>query len=254
MKALLILTIVVCPLMVSSPAVLARDAQLDTPTEKKTGSPPAEWDVIVLKNGNCIKGLIVDENEDRTVVDCPSILENRFYKAKISNDAIATVLRLTERQREAVRQQRQAREKAERAAQAHVTMRPQSPTPINTPMVVPRAAGAAASSGGARSVGIGGGLSGGFSGGAYSRAGMGAAGMGGGGFGGVAGGGFGGMGPGMGGGGYGGMGGGMMGGGVIFTNIMQLFVPVNHALVGEVEPVIGLTGQTIGGMRGGVRR
>jgi len=43
--------------------------------------------------------------------------------------------------------------------------------------------------------------------------------------------------------------GGMMGGGMgggTFSNIMQLFMPVNHALVGEVEPVIGLTGQ-IGG-------
>jgi hypothetical protein len=49
------------------------------------------------------------------------------------------------------------------------------------------------------------------------------------------------------------MGGGMMGGmgGMAqFQNIMQLFQPVNHALVGEVEPVIGLTGQ-IGQTQGG---
>ena len=42
---------------------------------------------------------------------------------------------------------------------------------------------------------------------------------------------------------YGSYGGGRAGG-VPFTNIMQLFVPVDHALVGETEPVIGLGGRT----------
>ena len=62
MKTLLILTITICSLMLSSPAVLAREAQLDAPKEETLGNPPVEWDVIVLKNGNRIKGLIVDEN------------------------------------------------------------------------------------------------------------------------------------------------------------------------------------------------
>jgi len=43
-------------------------------------------------------------------------------------------------------------------------------------------------------------------------------------------------------GGYGGYG----AAGAPFSNIMQLFVPVNHALVGETEPVIGLGGRTAG--------
>jgi len=47
------------------------------------------------------------------------------------------------------------------------------------------------------------------------------------------------------------MGGGMGGGGgMTFSNIMELFMSVDHYLVGEVEPVIGLSGQLGGGTTG----
>jgi len=250
MRTLLILTMTVCSLMLHAPAVLAREAQLDAPKEETLGNTPVEWDVIVLKNGNRIKGLIVDENENETVVDCPSVQKNRFYTAGINKNNIATILRLTSQQRESVRQKREALNQAERTTQTDSTSRLPSSAPTNTPVVVPRAAGAIPSTGGARAAGLGGGLGGGFSGSTYGRAGIGGAGMGGVGAAGM-GGGFGGM-PG----GMGGMGGGFggMGGAVIFSNIMQLFVPVNHALVGEVEPVIGLSGQTFGTQRQSLAR
>ncbi len=79
--------------------------------------------------------------------------------------------------------------------------------------------------------------------------GIGGQGVGGGGMGGAMGQGYGGVGyGGMGGQGVGGMGyGGMGAGGAGFTNITQLFMPVDHALVGELEPVIGLGGVTQSG-------
>jgi type II secretory pathway component GspD/PulD (secretin)/tetratricopeptide (TPR) repeat protein len=97
----------------------------------------------------------------------------------------------------------------------------------------------------------GGGGSYGGGGGTYGGGGMGGYGGGMGGYGGGMGGyggGMGGMGGGMG--GYGGGMGGMGGGGGTFSNIMQLFQNVDHQLVGEVEPVIGLSGQLGAGTTG----
>jgi len=229
MKTLLMLTVTVCSLILVPPLVLAKEVQPEAPTVGNLQKSPAEWDVVVLKNGNRIEGLIVEETENRTVLDCPSVRKNRFYSAKISGDDIVRILRLSSRQREATRQQRLAQENTQRAAQAATATRPQLSAPTNVPKAVPGTAGAAPSFGGGFG---GGGMAGGYGAGAM--------------------GGMGGMGGGMG--GMGGMGGGMggmggMGGGVTFSNIMQLFVPVNHALVGEVQPVIGLSGRTFGGQR-----
>jgi hypothetical protein len=210
------------------------------------------WDVIVLKNGNRIEGWIVKEDDEKALLERHSSGRNRFYTAGISKTQIARIIRLAPEVREAQRQQR----RAEKAAEAQAASQPRpnvaaqaQPQRAMGPRGNVSAARAAALAGATRasygatpySTGLGGGYgatgygAAGYGGAGYGAGGYGAGGYGAGGFGGGA----------YGAGGYGGgYGGGFGGGGaVIFSNILQLCQPVDHRLVGEVEPVIGLGGQ-----------
>ncbi len=270
MKTWLVFIITLCLVILTSQFALADDepgkasvSQLQ-PRSARTenvANHTEAWDVVVLKNGNRIEGLIIEEDENKAVVERPSARKDRFYTAAVSKNDIAEILRLAPELRTSLRKQRtQPADQARHVALTQAARRRHpSPRPIETRGylrtgrarqsssraamaavggVNPVARSAGAFGGGGRG-GLGGGGLGGFGGGGLG--GFGGGGLGGGGLGGVGGGGLGGGG--LGGGGRGGMGGGMGGGGVTFSNIMQLFTPVNHALVGEVEPVIGLTGQ-----------
>jgi|GEM_PF-2163695 len=223
--------------------------------EAGSESTRAKWDIIVLKNGNRIEGWIVKEDDEKALLERRSSGGDRLYTAGISKTQIARIIRLAPEARKAQRQQR----RAERAAKAQAASqprrnvaaqsRPQRAMEQRANLV--SAARAAAIAGATRagygaapySTGLGGGYgaTAGYGSSGYGAAGYGAGGYGAGGYGA---GGFGGGAYGAGGYGGGGFGGG--GGAVIFSNILQLCQPVNHRLVGEVEPVIGLGGQRAG--------
>ena len=257
MKTVRMTIATVCLLILFSPFVFADEeperhssGQLRAASagaEARFESAPGEWDVIVLKNGKRIQGLIVKEDEDKAVLERRSAAGNRFYTAGISKTDIARIFRLAPEVRESRQQEIQAQETAE----AGVTSQPKlnaaaqpSPQRARAGRTGAEAASVAAPQaratramygGGPYSAGFGGGYgAGGYGAGGYGAGGYGAGGYGAGGFGGGA----------YGAGGYGGgYGGGFGGGMVIFSNILQLCQPVDHALVGEVEPVIGLSGQ-----------
>jgi hypothetical protein len=213
-------------------------------TREDPASSPAEWDVVVLKSGGRIEGLIVKEDGKQAVVERPSAAKDRFYTASINKKDVAKIMRMPakvrtarqERRSERINRELAARQERDAALAEAQEKALASPAPTESRGYVPDETDDAFGAGGGDYGAYGGGMGGmgGYGGmmGGGMRGGMG--GMGGG---------MGGMGGGMGGmrGGMGGMGGGMGNG--MFINIMQLFMPVNHALVGEVEPVIGLTGQ-----------
>jgi hypothetical protein len=236
-KALLFITTLCCVALASPFVFAANDAATVN-------------DVILLKNGNRIEGLIARETDNEIALERPSAQKNRFYTVRISKKEISEIQQMPVEVRQAVQEQRRkakAAELAKRQAAASQAKPVAAVRPVETHhrpfgRIETRAAAPASS----RAIGGGygsGGAGGGYGTGGYGGGGFGAGGYGGGGFGaGQQGGAYGG---GFGGGGYGGgYGGG--GGSVTFSNIMQLFVPVNHALVGEVEPVIGLQAQMYG--------
>jgi len=224
--------------------------------EETPADPSEKWDVIVLKNGNRIEGWILKEDDDKTLLERRSSRGDRFYTAGISKTQIARIVRLAPEAREAQQQERRTDDvvQAQAPSQPRPNVATQSPTQR---AMAPRgnlvnAAHVGALAGAARgiygatpySTGFGPGYGAtGYGAAAYGGAGYGAGAYGAGGYGA---GGFGGGAYGAG--GYGGgYGGGFGGGGpFIFTNILQLCQPVNHRLVGEVEPVIGLAGQRAG--------
>jgi hypothetical protein len=257
----------VCSLILVLPLAFADEAsdryRSDQPQARSAGaeagaeSSPSTWDVVVLKNGNRIEGWVVKEDDEKALLERRSAGGDRFYTAGISKTQIARIVRLAPEVREAQRQRRRAQEAAEAQAASQprrnvaAQSRPQRAMEHRANLV--SAARAAALAGATRASYGGMPYSSGFGGGygataGYGSSGYGAAGYGAGGYGagGYGAGGFGGGAYGAGGygGGYGGGFGG--GGAVIFSNILQLCQPVDHRLVGEVEPVIGLGGQRAG--------
>jgi len=281
MRRILMSMVTLCSMVLVWQFVLAEPAETQVNQQQRADARPESvaksadaFDVVMLKNGNRIEGLIVNEDDSRIVVKRSSGTNKQFYSAAINKNDIAGIQRLPTRVRASLQKREAERASQELAArQANETAMEQARAkqqslPVETrgylpanragqPIDVGDRLGVVGYGGYGGMGGMGGMRGGGMMGGYGGMMG----GMGG--MGGMRGGMMGGMGGMRGGMMGGGMMGGMMGGGPVFSNIMQLFMPVNHALVGEVEPVIGLTGQigqnqrgTVagavgGGMRGG---
>ena len=225
----------------------------------------AAADSVVLKRGKTLDNIIVVDRKDDSVTikalyDRKGIAST--YRRTISGDKVAAVHVSPDSERAEIRagwKRRIAEADASRAetqrAVASARPAPQPATQrVRAKAVRPRyplvgKAPAQFSAGGMAATG--GMMSGGFRGSAYGTASGGARGGFGGGAGGMGGmgGGMGGMGGGM----RGGMGGGGFGGAVVFQNISQLFGTINHALVGEPEPVIYINTRPQGSVYGARR-
>ena len=76
MTRTLISIVTLCAMVVVSQFALA-DAQ-PAETREDPASSAVEWDVVVLKSGGRIEGLIVKEDEKQAVVERPSAVQDRY--------------------------------------------------------------------------------------------------------------------------------------------------------------------------------